>query len=122
MRTRAMLGAGIAAIVAAGAIALRRPVLSRRRCHSRKRRHRRGSDASDDVTIRAFLQKLEPIIKAADADAFAALEGPLGSRDDALAFAQAEFALARLASSCRSAIDSESDARRHTWRGLRPDR
>ncbi len=45
----------------------------------------------DDVTIRAFLQKLEPIIQAADNDGFAALEGPLGSREDALAFAQAEF-------------------------------
>ncbi len=45
----------------------------------------------DDVTIRAFLQKLEPIIQAADDEAFADLEGPLGSREDALAFAHAEF-------------------------------
>ncbi len=45
----------------------------------------------DDVTIRAFIQTLEPIIQAADDEAFAALEGPLGSREDALAFARAEF-------------------------------
>ena len=45
----------------------------------------------DDVTIRAFLQKLEAIIQAADADGFADLEGPLGSRDDALAFARNEL-------------------------------
>ncbi len=45
----------------------------------------------DDVTIRGFLQKLEPIIQAADAEGFAALEGPLGSREDALSFAHAEF-------------------------------
>lgn len=45
----------------------------------------------DDVTIRAFLQKLEPVIQAADDEAFAELEGPLGSREDALAFARAEF-------------------------------
>ncbi|MEQ1728721.1 MAG: M1 family aminopeptidase, partial [Vicinamibacterales bacterium] len=45
----------------------------------------------NDITIRAFLQKLEPIIQAADDDAFAGLEGPLGSREDARAFAHAEF-------------------------------
>ena len=46
----------------------------------------------DDVTIRAFLQKLERIARAADADAFAALEGPLGNPQDAVAFARTEFA------------------------------
>lgn len=45
----------------------------------------------NDTTLRQFLQTLEPIVKAADADAFAALEGPLGDRDDARLFAQGEF-------------------------------
>lgn len=45
----------------------------------------------NDSTLRQFLQTLEPIVRRADADAFAALEGPLGDRDDALAFARSEF-------------------------------
>ena len=91
MRTRAMLGACIAAIVAAGAVALREPVLSAAPLQQPQVPAPAAADASDDVTILAFLQKLEPIIKAADVDAFTALEGPLGSREDALAFAQAEL-------------------------------
>lgn len=46
----------------------------------------------DDLTIRAFLQKLERIAQAADTDAFVALEGPLGNPQNAVSFAQSEFA------------------------------
>ena len=47
--------------------------------------------SDDDVTMQAFLQKLEAIVRAGDAEGFAALEGPLGDRQDALAFAHAEL-------------------------------
>lgn len=50
-----------------------------------------GSAIDDDMALQAFLRKLEPIILAADADGFASLEGPLGNREDALAFANAEL-------------------------------
>ena len=45
----------------------------------------------NDSTLRQFLLTLEPIVRRADAEAFAALEGPLGDRDDALGFARSEF-------------------------------
>ncbi|MEQ1910974.1 MAG: M1 family aminopeptidase [Vicinamibacterales bacterium] len=47
--------------------------------------------SDDDVTLQAFLQKLEAIVRAGDAEGFVALEGPLGDRQDALAFAHAEL-------------------------------
>lgn len=54
-----------------------------------------GVDAApepdDDATLQVFLRQLEPIIMAADGERFAALESPLGSREDALAFANAEL-------------------------------
>ena len=45
----------------------------------------------DDITMQGFLQKLESVVKAGDAEAYAALEGPLGDRQDALSFAHAEL-------------------------------
>ena len=50
-----------------------------------------AAPSDDDVTLQAFLQRLEPIVQGADVEAFAALEGPLGNRDDALTIARAEF-------------------------------
>lgn len=46
----------------------------------------------DDATLQLFLRRLEPIILAADVEAFAALESPLGNQEDAIAFANAELA------------------------------
>ena len=47
--------------------------------------------SDDDVTLQAFLQRLEAIVRAGDAEGFVALEGPLGDHQDALAFAHAEL-------------------------------
>lgn len=93
MPTRALLGASVAAaIVCSGVGLLRAPVLAAAPAAQAQSQAPASSDAlDDDVTILGFLQKLEPIVQAADAEAFAALEGPLGSREDALAFAHAEF-------------------------------
>jgi hypothetical protein len=51
-----------------------------------------SGELDDDVTIAAFLRKLEAIVQGADAEAYVALEGPLGDADDARAFALMEFA------------------------------
>ena len=45
----------------------------------------------DDVTLALFLRRLEPIVLNADVEGFAALEGPLGDREEALAFARGEL-------------------------------
>ena len=49
------------------------------------------SSQDDDVTIALFLRRLEPIVLSADVDSFVALEGPLGDREEALAFARGEL-------------------------------
>ncbi|MBS1817491.1 MAG: hypothetical protein JSU08_06160 [Acidobacteria bacterium] len=51
-----------------------------------------GDQPDDDTTLQAFVRTLEPIVLAADADGYVALQGPLGNRDEALAFAEAELA------------------------------
>jgi hypothetical protein len=45
----------------------------------------------DDVTIKAFLLRLEEVVRSGNAQAFVALEGPLGNDADAQAFANAEM-------------------------------
>jgi hypothetical protein len=47
--------------------------------------------SDDDTSIRAFLLGLETITRAADVEGFVALEGPLGSADEARAFAALEI-------------------------------
>jgi hypothetical protein len=47
--------------------------------------------SDDDTSLREFILTLETIVKAGDRDAFVALEGPLGSADDARAFAAQEI-------------------------------
>ncbi len=94
MANRAMLGAWLAASLAVAgspicAVALDAAAVSQ--AQPSQRPDDAGAQPDDDVTIAAFLQQLEPIVQAADAEAFAALEGPLGSREDALEFARAEF-------------------------------
>ncbi|MFN7980474.1 MAG: M1 family aminopeptidase, partial [Vicinamibacterales bacterium] len=50
------------------------------------------ADSQDDeVTLQLFLRKLEAIVRTSDVDAFVELEGPLGDREDARAFATAEL-------------------------------
>jgi hypothetical protein len=50
-----------------------------------------AAPSDDDVTIKAFLLRLEEVVRSGDAEAFVALEGPLGNASDALAFANAEM-------------------------------
>jgi hypothetical protein len=93
MRTRAMLGAWITAgIVACGASPLQGSTQSAAQGVQRQPQPSSPlAEADDDVTITGFLQKLEAIVKEADGNAYIELEGPLGSRDEALSFARAEF-------------------------------
>jgi hypothetical protein len=93
MRTRATLGACVAAaVIAHGGWWPSSRLLAQTRAAAPAPVQTLAAEPSDDdVSIRAFLQTLEPIVQSANADAFAALEGPLGSVDEALAFAQAEF-------------------------------
>jgi len=93
MMTRAALGACLtAAVLASGA----RPgggtaLLNAQTTRAQVQPTPPLDPTDDDVTIQLFLRKLEGIVKAADADVFVALEGPLGSREEAAAFAHAEF-------------------------------
>ena len=92
MRTHASLGACVVAAVLASVVPLRGQALPASQAAAAGQRPAPGLEVTDDdVTIRAFLQKLEPIVQAGDVESFANLEGPLGSRDDAVAFARAEF-------------------------------
>jgi hypothetical protein len=94
MLKRAMLGAWCAASLVAAGVSLCAATAAAppaAQAPSTPAAPPAAGQLDDDVTITAFLQKLEPIIQAADVEAFAALEGPLGNREDALAFAQAEF-------------------------------
>lgn len=93
MAMRATVCACAATALAALLAGAARPaVLSAQAQPARPTQPAARSDVPDeDVTIRAFLGTLERIVLSADAEAFAALEGPLGSREDALAFAHAEF-------------------------------
>ncbi|MGC4082461.1 MAG: M1 family aminopeptidase [Vicinamibacterales bacterium] len=98
MNIRGLLGAGVvAAVVTSGPVScVAAPVVGLEASQAPAAANPQPSaptqsDLDDDATLRLFLQKLEPIILAADVDAFAALEGPLGSRDEAVAFATAEL-------------------------------
>ena len=93
MSPRSTLGAWLATALLALGATLGRPADARAQAPapSQAATSNAAETLDDDVTIRAFLQKLEPIVQAADEEGFAALEGPLGSRENALAFARAEF-------------------------------
>ncbi|MFN7917423.1 MAG: M1 family aminopeptidase [Vicinamibacterales bacterium] len=75
-----------AAVCAAGATAAQAPQAQQT---SQPQDASQGPD--DDATLQVFLRQLEPIIMSGDAERFAALESPLGSREDAVAFANAEL-------------------------------
>jgi hypothetical protein len=95
MTLRALLGAWVAAALAVGIFEFC-PVDAEAATSAQQQPAAAAvaapSDAlDDDVTIQAFLRQLETVVKSADAEAFAALEGPLGDREDALAFARAEL-------------------------------
>ena len=90
MRTRAFFGACVTAALLAIAVPLRAQPVSQTAAAGQ--RPSAGADVTDDdLTIRAFLDKLQLIVQASDAESFGNLEGPLGNRDDAVAFAQSEF-------------------------------
>ncbi len=92
MRMRAVPGAWLRATLVAAALALCPPAL-----HAQPSTPPGTAPAAapapteDDLSIRAFLHRLEDAVKSGDAQAFAALEGPLGNESDAIAFANAEM-------------------------------
>src|SRR6476659_9014558 len=90
MRTRAFFGACVTAALLATAVPLRAQPSSQTAAAGQ--RPSAGADVTDDdLTIRAFLDRLQLIVQASDAESFGNLEGPLGNSDDAVAFAQSEF-------------------------------
>jgi hypothetical protein len=92
MPRRVFVGVCVAAAVLAGVVPLRAQAPPASPAAAAGQRPASLPDVTDDdLTIRAFLEKLEPIVRAGDVESFANLEGPLGSRDDAAAFARAEF-------------------------------
>jgi len=92
MRTRPFLAASVTAALLASVVPLRAQALPASQAASANQPPAASQEVTDDdLTIRAFLEKLEAIVRAGDVESFANLEGPLGSRDDAAAFARAEF-------------------------------
>lgn len=92
MRMRAVPGAWLPAVLVAAAVSLCTPTLFAQQ-PPQPVTAAQGTPAptDDDVSIRAFLHRLEEVVKGGNSEAFAALEGPLGNESDAIAFANAEM-------------------------------
>lgn len=94
MLTRAVLGACLAAALTAGASICGPGAAAYAAPLQRGRQQPPPTPPppnEEDISIRAFLQRVEAIVLAGDIEAFGALEGPLGNQSDALAFARAEL-------------------------------